>query len=141
MATPYSEIYEWAARKLDDPDLLDMFDSDLENEFQSWMSSAIAQFRKCKSDISDRDDELKQFNADLLDIEKEILGVLIAKMWLTPQLNSSLLTKQMFGGKEEKFYSQKEHLLGLENRYENLTLEAQRLHSQYTYENGSYWSV
>lgn len=139
MPTPYEEIYTRASRKLEDPYLASMSDIELENEFRGWLDSAIAQFRKCKNDLSDRDEELQQFNADLLDIEKEILAVLIAKGWLTPQLNSSLLTKQMFGGKEEKFYSQKEHLMGLETRNETLSLEAQRLHNQYTYENSSYW--
>lgn len=141
MATPYSEIYEWAVRKLEDPELAQLSDDDLANEFRGWLSTAISHFRKCKNDLSDRDDELGTFNIDLLDIEKEILAILVAKAWLTPQLNSALLTRQMFGGKEEKFYSQKEHLTGLENRNENLTLEAQRLHNQYTYENSTYWEA
>lgn len=139
MATPYSEIYEWAARKLEDPELSCLFEDDLANEFHGWLMSAIAQFRKCQSDLSDRNEDDYEFNADLLDIEKEILGILVAKAWLAPQLNSVLLTRQMYGGKEEKFYSQKEHLAGLEARYEALTLEAQKLHNQYTYANSSYW--
>lgn len=141
MATPYEEIYRWAARKLDAPELIELSDDDLSEEFEGWLFSAIAQFRRCKNDLSDRNEECKEFRADLLDIEKEILGVLMARAWLAPKLNSSLLTNQMFGEKEQKFYSQKEHLSGLEARYKNLEIEAQSLHRDYTYANCSYLEV
>lgn len=139
MATPYREIYRWAGKKLEDPSYASLTDDELAEMFYEWMLSAIAQFRKCEHDLSERDDELGQFNDDLLDIEKEILGTLTAKAWLEPQLNSALLTRQVFSEKEQKFYSQKEHLTGLENRYDRLTKEAQRLHRDYTYAHSSYW--
>ena len=82
----------------------------------------------------------KQFNVDLLDKEKEILAVLIARQWLQPQINSVLLTKQVFSDKESKFYSQKEMLAGLMSLDEKLKIEAQKLSRDYTYSSGSYWS-
>lgn len=133
MATPFKTIYDWALRKINDPSLLQWPEEDLENELYGWMLSSIAQFRQCKNDLSDRDDELKQFNSDLLLIEQEILANLMAREWLTPQLNSVNITLQVFGGKEEKFYSQSAHGDFLNTRSQELKLEAQQLHRDYTY--------
>jgi hypothetical protein len=137
--TSYKVIYDWALRKIDDPSLAQWSEEDLENELHSWMLSAIAKFRKCKNDLSDRDDELKQFNSDLLLIEQEILANLIAREWLTPQLNSVTLTAQVYSGKETKYYSQSAHLDSLEARDEKLKLEAQQLHRDYTYTDNEYF--
>lgn len=136
--TSYDEIYKRCARYLTDFDLAQLPQEDADAMFYEWMIGAISKFRKCKSDLSDRDDELRTFNIDLLDVEKEILAVMMAREWLAPQLNSTLITKQVFGGKEEKYYSQAAHLSSLETRDENLKLEAQKLHRDYTYGNNSY---
>lgn len=138
--TPFSEIYERAASKIEDPDLALLPEEDLEDIFHGWLVSAIAQFRKCKNDLSNRDEENKQFNIDLLDVEKEILAILVARQWLMPQLNSVLLTKQVFADKEQKYYSQAQHLSELMALDESLKLEAQKLSRDYTYNSGSYWT-
>lgn len=137
--TSYATIYKWALRKIDDPSLAQWEDEDLTNELHGWMLSAIAKFRQCKNDLSDRDDELGQFNSDLLLIEQEILAILMAREWLAPQLNSVTLTSQVFGGKEEKYYSQSAHLDSLSERDEKLKLEAQQLHRDYTYLDNDYF--
>ena len=108
MSTTYEEIYDLASRKLTDVELPLLPEEELEDMFHGYLISSISQFRKCKNDLSDRDEDEKQFNVDLLDVEKEILAVLIARQWLQPQINSALLTKQVFSDKESKFYSQKE---------------------------------
>ena len=140
MATLFSEIYERAASKIEDPTLALLPEEDLEGMFHEWFMSAIAQFRKCKNDLSNRDEENKRFNIDLLDIEKEILAILIVRQWLAPQLNSVLLTKQIFSDKDAKFYPQSQHLTELMALDERLKTEAQKLSRQYTYDSGSYWT-
>lgn len=100
--TTYDEIYNRCARYLTDFELAEISQEDADAMFHEWMVGAISKFRKCKNDLSDRDDELRTFNIDLLDVEKEILAVMMAREWLAPQLNSALITKQVFGGKEEK---------------------------------------
>ena len=137
--TSYKVIYDWALRKIEDPSLAQWSEEDLEKELHGWMLSAIAKFRKCKNDLSDRNDELKQFNSNLLLIEQEILANLIAREWLTPQLNSVTLTAQVYRGKETKYYSQSAHLDSLEARDEKLKLEAQQLHRDYTYTDNEYF--
>ena len=140
MSTTYEEIYDLASRKLTDVELPLLPEEELEDMFHGYLISSISQFRKCKNDLSDRDEDEKQFNVDLLDVEKEILAVLIARQWLQPHINSALLTKQVFSDKEPKFYSQKERLAGLMSLDEKLKIEAQKLSRDYTYSSGSYWS-
>lgn len=140
MSTTYEEIYDLASRKLTDVELPLLPEEELEDMFHGYLISSISQFRKCKNDLSNRDEDEKQFNVDLLDIEKEILAVLIARQWLQPQINSTLLTKQVFSDKESKFYSQKEMLNGLMSLDEKLKIEAQKLSRDYTYSSGSYLS-
>lgn len=140
MSTTYEEIYDLASRKLTDVELPLLPEEELEDMFHGYLISSISQFRKCKNDLSNRDEDEKQFNVDLLDIEKEILAVLIARQWLQPQINSTLLTKQVFSDKESKFYSQKEMLSGLMSLDEKLKIEAQKLSRDYTYSSGSYLS-
>ena len=141
MATSYETIYDRATRRLTDFDLAAMSDVDLEDTLHGYLLSAIAQFRRCKNDLSDRDDELRQFNADLLDVEQEILAILVARAWLQPQLQSVLLTNQVFSDKEQKYYSQAQHLSTLSDLDERLKLEAQKLSRDYTFSSGSYWEA
>ena len=133
MATSYEEIYNLAANKITDPEIALLLPEDIEELFHGYLISAIHKFRKCKNDLSNRDDELRQFNVDLLDVEKEILAILVAREWLQPQLYSALLTKQVFSDKEQKYYSQSSHISELRALDETLKIEAQKLSRDYTY--------
>ncbi len=138
MATSYEEIYNLAANKITDPEIALLLPEDIEELFHGYLISAIPKFRKCKNDLSDRDDELRQFNVDLLDVEKEILAILVTREWLQPQLYSALLTKQVFSDKEQKYYSQSSHLSELRALDETLKIDAQKLSRDYTYGNSEY---
>lgn len=138
MATSYEEIYNLAANKITDPEIALLLPEDIEELFHGYLISAIPKFRKCKNDLSNRDDELRQFNVDLLDVEKEILAILVVREWLQPQLYSSLLTKQVFSDKEQKYYSQSSHLSELRALDETLKIDAQKLSRDYTYGNLEY---
>lgn len=133
MATSYEEIYNLASNKITDPEIAFLSQEDIEELFHGYLISAIPKFRKCKNDLSNRDDELRQFNVDLLDVEKEILAILVAREWLQPQLYSALLTKQVFSDKEQKYYSQSSHISELRALDETLKIEAQKLSRDYTY--------
>ena len=138
MATSYEEIYNLAANKITDPEIALLLPEDIEELFYGYLMSAIPKFRKCKNDLSNRDDELRQFNVDLLDVEKEILAILVVREWLQPQLYSALLTKQVFSDKEQKYYSQSSHLSELRALDETLKIDAQKLSRDYTYGNSEY---
>ena len=138
MATSYEEIYNLAANKITDPEIALLLPEDIEELFHGYLISAIHKFRKCKNDLSNRDDELRQFNVDLLDVEKEILAILVVREWLQLQLYSALLTKQVFSDKEQKYYSQSSHLSELRALDETLKIDAQKLSRDYTYGNSEY---
>lgn len=138
MATSYEEIYNLASNKITDPEIALLLPEDIEELFHGYLISAIPKFRKCKNDLSNRDDELRQFNVDLLDVEKEILAILVAREWLQPQLYSALLTKQVFSDKEQKYYSQSSHISELRALDETLKIDAQKLSRDYTYGNSEY---
>lgn len=137
MATPYSRIYERALAKITDYDLAFLPEDDFRSMLKGWLTSSVSKFRKCKSDLSNRDDELEIFNADLADEEIEILALLVVSEWLEPQVNSVLLTHQMFGGKEEKYYAQANQLAELKALRDNTRTEARKLMRDYTYFSGN----
>ena len=137
MATPYSKIYDRMLAKITDYDLAFVPEGDLQLMLCGWLASSISKFRKCASDLSNRDDELATFNVDLVDEEIEILALLMVCEWLEPQVNSVLLTHQMFGGKEEKFYSQANQLAELKALRDETRTEARKLMRDYTYFSGN----
>ena len=137
--TQYSTLYEKCLSKIEDPTLVMLPEEDLENMLHGYLMSAIAKHRKCEHDLSDRDEELKQFNSDLSDLEIEILSILMVREWISVQLHSVVNTLQVFGGKEEKFYSQSSHLAELRALDESLRLEAQQLSRDYTYTDNDYF--
>ena len=139
MATPYETIYTRCLAKLEDPTLAMLPEEDLEDMLHGWMLSAIAKHRKCEHDLSDRDDELKQFNSDLSDLELEIISLLMCREWVSQQLNSVTLTLQVFSGKETNYFSQAAHLKELIALDDKWRLEAQQLSRDYTYTNNDYF--
>ena len=139
MATPYETIYNCALSKLEDPTLAMLPEEDLENMLHSYLMSAIAKHRKCEHDLSDRDEELKQFNFDLSDLEIEIISILMTREWISQRLNSVTNVMQVFGGKEEKWFSQASHIKELREMDDRLRLEAQQLSRDYSYIDNDYF--
>ena len=140
MATPYETIYNRALNKLEDPQLLMMPEEDLEEMLHGYLLSAIAKHRKCEHDLSDRDEELKQFNSDLSDLEIEILSILVLREWISQRLHSVTNVLQVFSGKETKWFSQAQHIAELRALDESLKIEAQKLSRDYTYTNNDYFN-
>ena len=139
MATPYETIYNCALSKIEDPTLAMLPEEDLENMLHGYLMSAIAKHRKCEHDLSDRDEELKQFNFDLSDLEIEILSILMVREWISQRLNSVTNVMQVFGGKEEKWFSQASHIKELREMDDRLRLEAQQLSRDYSYIDNDYF--
>ena len=137
--TQYSTLYEKCLSKIEDPTLAMLPEEDLENMLHGYLMSAIAKHRKCEHDLSDRDEELKQFNSDLSDLEIEILSILMVREWISQRLNSVTNVMQVFGGKEEKWFSQASHIKELREMDDRLRLEAQQLSRDYSYIDNDYF--
>ena len=140
MATPYETIYNRALNKIEDPQLAQLPEEDLEETLHGYLLSAIAKHRKCEHDLSDRDEELKQFNSDLSDLEIEILSILMLREYISQRLHSVVNVLQVFSGKESKYYSQAAHIAELRELDERLKLEAQQLSRDYTYTDNDYFN-
>lgn len=136
--TPYDTIYSRFAQKITDFKILELSDSDVEELLYGYLISSVAKFKKCQTDLSLREEELKVFTEDLLDLEVEILAMMMVSEWLAPQLNSVMYTSQFFGGKEEKFFSQANQLHELMALEEKNTRRARKLIRDYTYRNNEY---
>lgn len=139
MATSYLKVYDRFLSKITDFNLVEVDDYSFDNMMQGWLNTSIVRTRKCEHDLSLRDDEAQEFSEDLSDLEIELLALGMVDAWVTPMLNSTELTLQFLGGKEEKFYSQSQQLAELRNLKKENSLEMNRLHSYYTYTNNSYF--
>ena len=139
MATPYEKVYSRFLNRTTDFNLAELDDYTLNEMLKSWLHSAIVNARTSSNLIS-RDDENEVFNNDLSDLDVELLAMGMTMAWLDQTLNSSELTLQFIGGKEEKYYSQANHIAELRAMREEIRLEMKRLHSYNTYTNNSYFS-
>ena len=141
MATPYETVYNRFLQKISDFNLAEADDYSFDEMINGWLNSAVIRVRKCQHDLSKRDDELQEFEEDLSDLEIEFLALGMVDAWVTPMLNSTELTLQFIGGKEEKYYSQSQMLSELRNLKKENSLEMNRLHNYYTYTNNSYFDT
>lgn len=141
MATPYEKVYNRFLQKISDFNLAEVDDYSFDEMMNSWLNSAVIRVRKCQHDLSKRDDELQEFEEDLSDLEIELLALGMVDAWVSPMLNSTELTLQFIGGKEEKYYSQSQMLAELRNLKKENSLEMNRLHNYYTYTNNSYFDT
>ena len=139
MATPYEKIYNRFAQKITDFNLVELDDDSLGEMLLGWLNSAIVRIRRCKHDLSKRDDEILEFSEDLSEIEIELLSMGMVDAWVSQYLNSTENVLQMIGGKEEKYYSQASHMAEIRTIKEENLREMNRLHNYYTYTNNSYF--
>ncbi len=138
MATPYEKIYSRFLNRTTDFNLAELDDHTLGEMLKGWLHSSIVNART-SSDLS-RDDEQEVFDNDLSDLDIELLAMGMTMAWLDQTLNSSELTLQFIGGKEEKYFSQANHIAELRALREDTRLEMKRLHSYGTYTNNSYFN-
>ena len=138
MATPYEKVYDRFLNRITDFNLGDLDDYTLNEMLKGWLCSAIVNVRT-SSDLSARDDEIEVFANDLLDRDIELLAMGMTMAWIDQYLNSTENVLQFIGGKEEKYYSQANHIAELRAMREDLRLEMKRLHSYGTYTNNSYF--
>lgn len=137
MATPYEKIYNRFLSRTTDFNLVELDDYTLNEMLRAWLYSAIVRTRT-SSDLS-HDDENDVFNNDLTDLDVELLAMGMTLAWLDQTLNSTELTLQFIGGKEEKWFSQANHIEQLRALRADTLREMNRLHNYYTYTNSSYF--
>ena len=137
--TSYEKVYSRFLNRITDFNLGDLDDYTLNEMLKNWLCSAIVNTRTF-SDLSSRDDENEVFNNDLTDMDVELLAMGMTLAWVDQYLNSTENVLQFIGGKEEKYYSQANHIAELRALREDIRVEMKRLHSYGTYTNNSYFN-
>jgi hypothetical protein len=116
----YNKIYSRLFSKIEAYDFIELPVDDLNDFLCNWIHSASANpyVRKLFTTFN-LDDEIQtlsyemkysvdDFSDEDFIIEVISLGMVVA--WLEPKINSINNIAQMFGSKEERFYSQSQHL-------------------------------
>ena len=138
--TYFETVYSSFLQKIEDYKILDMSDKEVMEMLKKLMISAISKCKTLEHNLSDRNDEMEMFNNDLLDIEIEVISLQMVQEWLRPQVNSTLITKQFFGGNDSKFYAQANHLSELLALQNQTKIETKKLIRDYTYQNYNFGS-
>jgi len=135
MATPYKDVFASFLGKISDPYLADMTDNDIDAQLLKYLNSSIPKFRKCKQDLSLKDES--GFTETLTGEEIEILANLMVVEWLRPHVNNLELLKQALTPKDFKLTSQANHLKELQTLRRDTQAEISRLLVDYSYNNNS----
>lgn len=94
MSTPYEKIYSNLLPKFHSYEILAMPSEEIEDYLHDFLLSATVKFHVCRQDLTNRDDELQQFNVDLTDLEIEILtNYLLLEYLDSTYIRTALLLK------------------------------------------------
>lgn len=74
MPTPYEKLYENLLPKFRSYEIPFMSEEEVKEYLHDYIIPAISRFHVCRKDLTDRNDDLEQFNVDLSDVEIEILS-------------------------------------------------------------------
>lgn len=142
MATSYETIFTSFLKKIEDKDLPTYSTVEQEEMMTGWLDTAIAYIElnglEIKNDLTDRDNDLQEFTADLSNGEIEVIAMYMAVAWYEPKINSLETTLMFIGSKDEKWTSQKEQLEMQIKKRDYWKLEARKYFRNYGYKNNSY---
>lgn len=133
----YENIYSKFRLKASAYDLITMNDDDVSVFLCEWLHSSINKpyirrlFASLTLDdlLQEMKFEMKYSTDDDFDEEfvMDIVSIGMVIEWVTPKINSLNNIVQVFGSKEEKFYSQSNHLNELRNLKKSLINEQQSI--------------
>lgn len=113
MATPYSEVFDLFLASIQDYRINKLYNqsiTQMESYLTPFLIKSIINFKKCKTDLEDRNDINKVFNQTLSTEEKVILSNLMIVEWLTKEVNDILGMKLFLQDTDFKTYSQSQNL-------------------------------
>lgn len=144
MATPFSDIYDRALYKFSDTDFLKYTDTLKESTMRHFLYSAQSDFEKiCEYDLSDTDENLKQYNVTLDNDSIEILSLGIAFYWVSAKTLNNELMKNRLKLSEYSFFSP-EALLGTITELRDTIgaeFRGKMIQYSYTHNDVSTWKV
>lgn len=129
--TSFDAIYDVFLSQISDPAFMEQ-DSDDQLKHR-YLLNSIPRFRKCKKDLSKRDDY--GFSEELTDEEVLILGTLMVVEYLNPLIISIENLKQYLSTRDFSMTSQAAHLRELRELREIKRKDSEKLILDYTYNN------
>lgn len=150
MTSNYEEVYSRFLTRITDYKFLELKEDIVYSMMNNWMRATLAKpyVRRLFSSLS-LDDEIMKFDYKLKnpvddwsdeEFVYEIISNGMVIEWLEPQVKSVLNISQMFGGKEQKFYSQSNHLSELKDMLETEKTNLRKMIRDRGYVNNSYIS-
>lgn len=136
MNTSYSTVYSWFLDKVTAYSLAMFTDTEKEEIVYGYMRSACAKFRSCKIDLSDKDDDLQEFNAELSDEILDIISENMVVAWLQPKLNNEENLVNALSTKDYSVFSPANLLDKISNVYELATKNSKKMMSNYSFNHG-----
>lgn len=137
MATPFSEIYERAIFKFADRNLFKLTDDEKEAVLEKYLLSSQARFSNiCRIDLSDRDEEKKQYNNTLDEASIEILALGVAYYWLRARVLRVELMKNNLSTKDFTVFSNANLLKEVRSTRDMLYKEWLGLMNDYSFRSG-----
>jgi len=144
----YNKIYSRLFSKIEAYDFIELPEDELNDFLCNWLHSASANpyVRRLFKTFS-LDDEIQEVSYEMKysvdefsDVEfvTEVLTLGVVVAWLEPKINSINNIAQMFGSKEEKFYSQSAHLSELQNLINSCKKQQRRMIADRGYAWNSY---
>lgn len=138
MSTPYSDVFNLFLTSIQDYRINKLYSQSveqMENYLIPFLIKAITNFRKCKTDLEDRDDTNKIFNQTLSTDEKVILSNLMIVEWLTKEVNDILGMKLFLQDTDFKTYSQSQNLKEKRELLTTMKDMVDKQITQYSYNN------
>ena len=102
--TPYDDILDLALVSIEDYRLNKLSTespSEIKFILEGFMIRGLSNFENCVKNLSDRNDESRQFNVSLDDLEKSILADWTAIMWLDKEINDTRQITSMLQNRTE----------------------------------------
>jgi hypothetical protein len=138
MSTPYSDVFNLFLTSIQDYRINKLYSQSveqMENYLIPFLIKAITNFRKCKTDLEDRDDTNKVFNQTLSTDEKVILSNLMIVEWLTKEVNDILSLRNFLQDTDFKTYSQANNLKEKRELLTTMKEMVDKQITQYSYNN------
>lgn len=139
MATSYSEIYQAFMYKIEGYKLTMLLIEDREKIIGIYMTSVCRKIQsKCKKyvNLTDRDDELQQFNTDIDEDMIDIIAECMITEWLKPKIYSDELLESRLNTKDFTEFSPAKLIEHTRYVYEMSVKASTAMVNNYTYSHG-----
>ena len=148
MTLQYQEIQDRFLQKITDYSFLEQDINFIYDSMKGWLRSAASQpiVRIKFSTLSFVDEVMELKFALNMSVDEEADMYFVAEIlargmvieWLEPQVKSQLVIDQFFGGKEQKWFAQANHLNSLKQMLNDAKTEQRKMIRDYGYMHNSY---